>query len=145
MSKLEDLMEQWKKDCAIDQTDLATESMKIPMLHAKYYEYYSKENLLLSKVEHDYRQLLKLKFEYYSGKMSDEEIQEYGWEQIDIKIVRKDIDIYIDADPDVVTMLLKIALQREKVEFLKDVIKSIHNRNFTIRAALDFIKWSSGS
>ena len=45
--KLEDIMDQWKQDASIDNTDLGEESLQIPNLHAKYMEIYTKEKKTL--------------------------------------------------------------------------------------------------
>ena len=34
--KIEDIMEMWNKDSKIDETELATESSNIPVIHNKY-------------------------------------------------------------------------------------------------------------
>lgn len=143
--KLEELIEMWKVDSGkLDLTDLANEAAKIPTLHSKYYEMFMLENLCLQKLEHDYRKLYKIKTEYYLGKLSDEEHDEYGWEHVQLKILRQDVDTYISADPDIVKLLLKNSMQKEKVDFLKEIINQLHSRGFLIRHAIDFLKWSNG-
>ena len=145
MSKLDEIIDSWKTDCNIDETDLAKESLKIPKLHAKYYEMYTRENLLLTKTEYEYRRLLKIKTEYYYGRLSDEELKEFGWQQFDLKLMRQDLDVYLNADKDLIEVLLRLSLQKEKTEALKDIIKSIHSRPFVIKNCLDFLKWTSGA
>ena len=38
---LEKIQEMWEKDAVIDPDNLHTESLKIPSLHAKYYDIYN--------------------------------------------------------------------------------------------------------
>ena len=142
--KLEDIFSIWKIDSKIDDTDLTNEAGKTPELHAKYYELYSNENLIYQKLEHDLNKLYKLKSEYYFGKLSTQELKENGWEPFELKILRQDIDTYMKADQDLIDMMLKIALQKEKVDTLKDIIKQIHTRNFAIKNMIDYLKFSSG-
>ena len=39
------IIEEWKKDCPIDDTALDQESVKIPVLHGKYLELHSREKI----------------------------------------------------------------------------------------------------
>jgi hypothetical protein len=142
--KLDDIIAAWKSDCKIDKTDLANESLKTPNLHAKYYEWYTKENLLLSQSEHEYHKLYKLKTQYYSGKLTQDELDELGWAQHDLLVIKQDLDKYIDADDDVIKMLLKLALQKEKVDALKEIIKCLHSRPFAIKNAIEVLKFENG-
>lgn len=143
--KLDEILESWKNDCKIDNTDLANESLKSAALHAKYYEMYSREKLHLSKTEHEYRQLLKTKTEYYRGRLSSQELQQYGWQEFEFKLVNKDDwETYLNADQDLIKILLKVSLQKEKVDTLQDIIRAIHSRPYIIKNAIEFLKFSSG-
>jgi hypothetical protein len=144
MAKLEDILESWKKDSVIDSTDLATESLKTSTLHAKYYELYVKESLLLSQKEIEYKRLFKLKSEYYNGRLSTEELKQYNWEPFQLKLMKQDLDTYISGDDDVINTLLHVSVSKEKVDLLKDILKSIHNRGYLIKNAVEFLKFSSG-
>ena len=65
--KIDDIMESWSKDSKIDDTELGAESLRIPMLHHKYYKIMIEEALLLKKYEYDYKNMYRLKHEYYMG------------------------------------------------------------------------------
>ena len=144
MPSLDELQDFWSGDVNIDNTDLANESIKIPKLHAKYYKLYSRENLLLQKLSRDYDKLYLLKSEYYLGKISDEDLKANNWQPFELKVLRQDLEMYLQADNAIIELLLKIAVQREKADFLKDVIKQITNRNFTIKNAVDFLRFCAG-
>ena len=64
---LEKLQEEASKDLKIDDTELDMESVRTPIIHAKYLKYQSKFSLLLKKAEDDYDVLAKDKWEYYTG------------------------------------------------------------------------------
>ena len=83
---LSDIMNMWEKDAKMDQTELGEESVKIPLLHHKYYKVFVDEGLLYKKLEADYKALYKLKFEYYLGILDQETLQEKGWEPNGLKI-----------------------------------------------------------
>lgn len=66
------IQEMWKEDAKIDPDDLHNESLKIPELHAKYYEIYTNLLLLRKKCEEDKKQIRHKRYEYYTGKAEQE-------------------------------------------------------------------------
>ena len=72
--KFDDIRKMVAKDMVIDDTELDLESLKIPQLHNKYLNMFHDERLILKKLETDKRELTRDKWEYYSGKMSQEEL-----------------------------------------------------------------------
>lgn len=143
--KFEDIFEEWKKDSEIDKTDLGNESLKIPRLHHKYYMMLVSEKASLKKLDAQMKQLRLSKYEFYSQGHT-EETKKLGWELPPRGIILKaDIPMYIESDKDIIDLSLKIGMQGEKVEFLESIIKSLHNRNFLIKNAIDFVKYLSGS
>lgn len=141
--KLEEIEALWETDSKIDRTDLDNESLKIPSLHSKYYKIYLREKVQLKAEDHEYRIFYKLKHEYYTGKLSKEELDEHNWEPFQF-VLKNDLQVYIDADKDIADRLLKLQVQREKVEFLENIIKTLNGRGFLIKNAIDFIRFTSG-
>ena len=144
MAKLEELEKLWETDSKIDRTELDSESLKIPTLHGKYYKLYLREKVQLKAEEQEYKQFYKLKHEYYTGKLSKSELDEYGWEPFQF-VLKNDLTVYMESDKELSERLLKLQVQKEKVEFLADVIKTLNTRGFLIKNAIDFIKFTSGS
>jgi len=144
LMKLEDIVNEWEKDSQIDQTELATESLKIPQLHSKYYKMYLNERLLLKKLRGDFKQLYRVKFEYYNGTISDEELKEYQWEPFALKVLKADLNVYMDADKELITLQNKVDIQEEKVNFLESAIKSLTARGYNLKSAIDWIRFTQG-
>lgn len=142
--KLEEIEALWEQDSKIDRTDLDNESLKIPTLHSRYYKIYLREKVQLKAEEQEYKLFYKLKHEYYTGKMSKEELDEHGWEPFQF-VLKNDLQVYIDADKDIAERLLKLQVQREKVDLLESVIKTLNGRGFLIKNAIDFIRFTSGA
>lgn len=142
--KLEELESLWEQDSKIDRTDLDMESLKIPRLHAKYYKLYLREKVQLRAEEQSYKQFYKLKHEYYTGKLSKSELEEYKWEPFQF-VLKNDLQVYIEADKEISDRLLKLSVQKEKVQYLEDIIKTLNNRGFLIKNAVDFIRFTSGN
>ena len=65
---LEELQQSVNKDFKLDDTELDTESVNIPLLHNKYLIHYNKFSLLLKKSEYEHKSMIRDKWEYYTGK-----------------------------------------------------------------------------
>jgi hypothetical protein len=100
--------------------------------------------MLLRKFESDMKQLKLAKYEFYTMGPT-EETQDKGW-QLPPRgmILKSDIPMYMDADQDIINMSLKIGLQQEKVELLESIIKSLTNRGFQIKSAIEWTKFTMG-
>ncbi len=142
--KLEEIHDLWESDSKIDKTELAGESLKIPQLHHKYYKMYSNERLVLKKLNAEYKQLKLAKFEFFT-QGPNEETDEKGWELPAAgRVLKADVQNYIEADKDIINLSLKIGLQEEKVEILESIIRTLNNRGYNIHTALEFIKFTNG-
>ena len=141
--KLETLEEMWSIDSKIDRSSLDAESLKIPELHQKYYKLYLREKFQFKSDENMYNQFFKLKHEYYTGKLSSEELKEFGWEPFQF-VLKGDLQIYLDADKEICERLLKLEIQKEKIRFLESIIENLNRRSFSIKNAIEFIKFSNG-
>ena len=87
----------------------------------------------------------KDKWLYYTGKMSQEELDKNNWEPFDLSILKTDVERFIEADPEIIKLGAKITLQKELVNYLESIVKIISNRQWNIRAALDWIKFTQGA
>tara|TARA_R110000868_G_scaffold17834_1_gene77871 strand:+ start:208 stop:642 length:435 start_codon:yes stop_codon:yes gene_type:complete len=142
--KLEDIYTEWEKDATIDRTELSDEVLRIPKLHHKYFKMFTNERLILRKYEAEFKQLKLAKHEFFTMGPT-EETHAKGWRlPPQGKIIRSDVNNYIDADTEVINLTLKIGIQQEKLDLLESVIKSLTNRGFNIKAAIDFEKFKVG-
>ena len=139
---LEELQAQADKDLVIDDTELDTESLKTPILHNKYLQYYNKFNLLLKKSQWEERTLNREKWEYYTGK-SDPSV--YKEKPFDLKVLKADVHIYINSDDDLQKIQAKVVYQEAIVYYLEQILKIINNRSFTIKNAIEWRRFTSGA
>jgi len=142
--RFEELQKLWSGDCDIDETELSQESVKIPQLHNKYLIFFHDERLRLRNMKFEYGKLLKLKREYYSGRMTAEEMEAFDWEPFQFKLLKADIQEYIDADEDIIESKKKSALQEEKVDYLEAIVKGLSNRGYLIKNAIDWKRFTEG-
>jgi hypothetical protein len=143
--KLEDIQELWHRDSTIDYTELGTESIRIPQIHDKYLKIFTDERIRLKGVEFELSKMVRTKTEYYSGKMSQEELEQHGWEQYLGRLLKNEIVKYIESDDDVIKLKQQLIVLQEKINYLDSVIRMINNRGFQIKNALDWLKFSHGN
>ena len=102
-------------DILMDKSELDIESIKTPQLHNKYLVFHTDEKLVLGKM------------------------------QSDLNILKTDIEKFMDSDTDIIKSTNRILLQKEKVNYLENVIKIINNRQWSIRSIIDWIKFTHGT
>jgi|TARA_B100001939_G_C16845346_1_gene574964 hypothetical protein len=143
--KLEEIQELWNRDREIDIAELAIESVRIPQLHDKYLKIYIDERIKLKSLEFELSKMVRLKNDYYSGRMAQEDLEKLGWEPFLGKILKGEMHSYLEADEDVFRIKTKIVMMEEKINYLDSIVKMINNRGFQIKSAIDWIKFKSGS
>lgn len=145
---LEEIQKLWSSDCILDDIQLDLEAKKIPELHNKYFKIFSDEKLKLVKLESRKKEILKIKWLYYTGKIDKESLEKMGWEpfELDIKTRNKiDLDRFMDSDRDYLDIHEKIEIQKEKINYLESIVKSLNTRGFLIKNIIDWRKFTSGA
>ena len=143
--KLDEIMEEWRADSKIDKTELGAESLRTPELHHKYYKLMIESARVKRSLDAEYKVLYRNKHQHYLGQLSEEEYKELGWTPSPLKILRQDLQIYIDADHDIQLLRNKIDIQDSKLSALENIIKTIANRGFAIKNAIDWNKFQMGA
>ena len=138
---LDELKLQVSQDLKVDDEHLDTESLKNQEIKAKYLEHKSKFELLLFKAKGDYKRLYREKWEYYGGK-ADAKV--YATKPFDFKVLKTDLGVYISADEEIIDAENKIGYLETVVDYIKGVIKSIDNRGWDIKNAIEWKKFEAG-
>ena len=139
---LDELKFQVEKDLKVDNEHLDTESLKNQEIKAKYLDIKSKYELLLFKAKGDYKRLYREKWEYYGGK-ADAKI--YASKPFDLKVLKTDLSVYITADEEIIDAENKIGYLETVVDYIKGVIKSVDNRGWDIKNAIEWKKFEAGA
>lgn len=141
---LDEIRKEILTDTKVDDSALDTESLRIPQLHGKYMNFLMDERLAMRKAEQDLNTMTRIKWEYYTGKMSQEELTVRGWEPFSLKILRNDLDLYLNSDEDLARLSQKFIFQKEKVSLLEEMVKELNTRHWKIRNAIEWRKFTSG-
>jgi hypothetical protein len=137
MSKLDELLEMWAKDAEIDRTEPGKALLDIPKLHSKYLNILSSHRLSSRDAEFKYNRMKKIKWEYYTGKLDDDDLRKYGWEPFQF-VLKSDITTYLDSDEDLNKYKAQKIMHDEIVEVCQSILKELNSRTFQLR---DFIAW----
>lgn len=142
--KIEEISQEWMNDAKIDITELDIESIRIPQLHSKYLKIYFEERRKLKAIEFQSKELFLNKYEYYNGRLSNEELEKLNWEPFMKRLMKNEIDIYIESDKDIIHNNMRIINQKEKLDMLEEILKNLNQRNFQIKNAIDWKKFTQG-
>lgn len=139
--KLDEIKEMAAQDVLIDPTDLIGASIDTPRLANKYQCILLEEEKILDALESkmlvDYKKL----FDFYQGNAPEEE---YIRKNFHKKVLKSEIDRYINADPDYQELITKTKYQTRKVDYVKSIIRQLNNRSFIITNIINDNKFKNG-
>lgn len=142
MIDLPTIQKMWEEDSKIDPDNLHTESLNIPVLHAKYYDLYNNLILLRKKAEQQRKNIRHERYEYFAGKADP---QVYIDNPFPKKIRDKDtMQKYLDADEKLAGISLKIEYYDTMLKYIEEILKQVTNRTYQIKNAIEFMRFSSG-
>jgi len=138
---INELTEMCSKDTKIDITDLDGYSISIPELANKYHQMAYLEKNLLRYLRSEYKIIKLSRWKYYSGKANPVAYEE---EPFDLKVLKNDMDRFLDGDVQVLTIKNKVEEQEEKIKLIEDTAKVIQNASFNISNTIKWKKFLAG-
>jgi len=143
---LNSLLDQWDQDCVINENKLSEASIDTAKLHSKYIRHLVHAKSKKTKLESDYKVLRKVKFRYYRGELSRQELLDRGWEQYQYaKPLKNEMEEILAGDDD-------LSLIKQKIEYIDTVIfacESILNqikaRDWQIRNTITWKQFLAGN
>lgn len=141
---LDELVSSWENDSQIDITEPGKEILRIPVLHSKYNKFLAMHNISAKKISAELAKLKKLKWMYYNGKMSKEDLQKFGWEQFSFTL-KSDISVYLEGDEDLAKLTYKKSYHEEAAKFCEYVMKELNSRTFQLREYMTHERFIQGA
>jgi hypothetical protein len=139
---LESIQEMWQKDSKMDIDNLHTESLNVPILHAKYFDLYNTINLLKKKAEQQKKKIRHERYEYFTGKADPDVYVENPFPK---KIRDKEtLQGYLDSDEKLSQVALKIEYYETLLNYIESILKMIQNRTYQIKNAIEYMRFQSG-
>ena len=138
---LDELKVQVEKDLTINDERLDTESLRSQELYSKYLDYKTNFELLMHRAKGEYKVLYREKWEYYGGKA---DVKIYVTKPFDLKVLKTDLAVYITSDEEIINAENKVGYLETVVDYIKGVIKSVDNRGWDIKNAIEWKKFEAG-
>lgn len=140
---INDIKQMIKEDSSFikDEANIDTSSLSAPELSGKYHQLISDETMSLRLLQKEYDILYRDRWLFYSGKADPEE---YDKEEFNLKILKADVDKFLNADEELQSKKDRIVLQEVKINLLTEFTKSINNMSFNIGNAIKWKKFLSG-
>lgn len=144
--RLDELRAMWKADAPykVDPIGLVGEGSNNYSLIAKYKDIRVVEQRKLRKLEITAEAFrFKLNRFYRDGALSPDELElarMHGWEiPPEGKAQKADIKGWVDSNPTMIRMMLELGEQNDIIDFLDNVLKSLHSRGYNIRSSADLL------
>ena len=139
---LSEIQKMWEKDSVIDIDNLHTESLNIPVLHAKYFEVYNNILLLRKRGEQQKKNIRHERYEYFTGKADPDAYIENPFPK---KIRDKEtLQGYLDSDERLSQVSLKVDYYDTMILYVDSILKMISNRTYQIKNSIDYMRFQSG-
>ena len=139
----EELLSSWEADAPIDKMNLDSAATDIPKLHHKYLSILMDIKSKKIAFTHRLEDLRKEKELYYSGQSTADVYKE---KPFDLKLKTKGgIEKHVNTDPEVVGLLQKLEYMDVLIEGVNHILTQIQWRNSSIKAAIDWSRFTSGS
>lgn len=143
--KIDEIQTMWDEDCGINDNYLGEAATLTPKLHSKYIKLLIEAKLKLSKYNSDYNTLRKLKFRYYRGEMSRQELAELQWEQWQgVKPLKNEMDEILTGDTDLNAIHIRIEYLNSMIYLLESILGQIRSRDFQIKNGIEWKKFLAG-
>lgn len=135
-----DLLDEWERDSIVDLANPTMELTRCMKLHAKYLRYLAEAKVQLRDLQTKFRTLKCRKTQWLLEGPS-QETQALGWKYpIRGKLLRSDVGLFLDADPDIQDLNNQIDELSARVELLQDILRALHSRHFAIKTAVEWYR-----
>lgn len=135
----------WAADCEVDSHNLDDEALKTMRLHAKYVRLLVDAKMKLTAIDVKYRELRNLRYRYYRGELSQEELLENQWPQYQgVRPIKSAMDELIDGDEHLNKLVVRKEYIATMVYFLEQIMNGVKSRGWDIKNAIEYKKFLSG-
>ncbi len=142
---VETVMNEWKRDSVVDDSDIGAELVKTPSYHSKYLNYFVHFKGELIKLERMYYKLGNTKRRYYRGECTKEELENNGWTQFQgLKPSASELSAYLEYDVDMVNLQAKISDLKSCISVVEYILKNITFRDTSLKTMFEYQRYING-
>jgi hypothetical protein len=143
---IESILEEWREDSLINESALVRELVKTTSLHSKYIGYFIFFKQKLSLAESKMNKMAWKKRKYFRGECDRDDLVKYGWSQWSgLKPGSTELSQLLEFDSDMCDYRRVVADLKMAVQCLEYIIKQINQRDFTLKAVVEYQKFLSGN
>jgi hypothetical protein len=141
--KINEIRDLIKKDTDFIEAECNIDiaSLSVPKLCSKYQSLIYDETMALRYFEKEYDIMKCQRTLYYTGKADPEDYQK---EPFDLKVLRSDLDLFLNADNKLNDYKDKVRAQQQKLNYLTEFTKSIMGLSFNVGNAIKWKKFLNG-
>lgn len=143
--RIEEYIKMWDVDCKITEP-LHQDAQRTFELHTKYYKHLMRERFALKKQELELEDLREDLDDYYQGAQTPELLEKLKMEPYQFNAIRnaEARSRKITTTPTFVEKSLAILAEREKVEFLNEIIYMLKQRQWVTKNMLESKRFDAG-
>lgn len=140
---LENVLDQWDLDSKMNNTEPGKELLRIPQLHAKYVRILHQHAAAKKVVERKLLEKTKEKWDYYSGKMDQEELEKLGLKPFKF-VLKGEVGAYVAADKEILEITGKKDYHEEVSNLCSSILKELNSRTYQVRSFIDWERFIGG-
>lgn len=130
---LSKIMAEWEEDSIINELELQSEAIKTGKTQSKYLKYMSKARLSSKNLYAQYKERREWKRRYFRGEFNNaDDLKLYNIEPYRGSSLAAEIENKLEADKELIDILLKKDYYDEIVMFCEAVVKELNNRTYAI-------------
>jgi hypothetical protein len=149
----DELLALWGTDSVINPANIIAASVDIAKLKHKYMLLLGPARMALHEEKQSYKILYKEKYEFYDQgpskeKMKDEKYAAWARKSMPAKgksSSKKELDMYIDADPDIIKHNQRIMEKELMVDTIQEIMKTLDQRGWIISTIQKERNWKEGN
>ena len=139
--KIDQLKQELEKDLKLEQETLHVDAMNVPALHGKWLRFSLDEQGKLVTLRSRLKRMKLQKWNYYLGRGTTEE---YRKKPFQLKVLKSEVQQYIDADEEIRQLEDQIATKEALVDFLEGAVRAVSGKQWHIKNAIEFLKFKNG-
>ena len=144
--RIDILKECWEEDSVVDQQRIDDEIAKLPRLHKKYIDLLTTLKVDVFRRDAEFRLLKGVRSRYFSGTLSKEELQQYGWSQYQGRSLTKaEIERTLETDPIMVRAEENLFDLKVCFEYCESVLQSLRYRGHDLKTLVEYKKFLAGN
>lgn len=120
-----------RKDFEVEITTINSYCLRMGYILSKWSRYLYNEEMFLNDIESELSAIYKSRLYYYSYEAPE-------------KIDKKQLDSFVNGDPEYVEKKRELKAQQNLVNFVNNILKALSNQSYYINNCIKHLEWQEG-